>query len=86
MAQWIRHRPTEPGVAGSSPAGVIRQTAFADILTPRRGRAHVQPTTAAPRGAGMRVCDQPRRRPAGRGRHTHRRAEAITRQPPELTH
>ena len=23
MAQWIRHRPTEPGIAGSSPAGVI---------------------------------------------------------------
>ena len=22
MAQWIRHRPTEPGIAGSSPAGV----------------------------------------------------------------
>ena len=23
VAQWIRHRPTEPGIAGSSPAGVI---------------------------------------------------------------
>ena len=23
MAQWIRHRPTEPEIAGSSPAGVI---------------------------------------------------------------
>ena len=23
VAQWIRHRPTEPGLAGSSPAGVI---------------------------------------------------------------
>ena len=23
VAQWIRHRPTEPGVAGPSPAGVI---------------------------------------------------------------
>ena len=22
VAQWIRHRPTEPGIAGSSPAGV----------------------------------------------------------------
>ncbi len=28
VAQWIRHRPTEPGIAGSSPAGVI-----ADMLT-----------------------------------------------------
>ena len=25
VAQWIRHRPTEPGIAGSSPAGVICQ-------------------------------------------------------------
>ena len=24
VAQWIRHRPTEPGIAGSSPAEVIR--------------------------------------------------------------
>ena len=23
VAKWIRHRPTEPGIAGSSPAGVI---------------------------------------------------------------
>ena len=23
VAQWIRHRPTEPGIAGSSPVGVI---------------------------------------------------------------
>ena len=23
VAQWIRHRPTEPGIASSSPAGVI---------------------------------------------------------------
>jgi hypothetical protein len=23
VAQWMRHRPTEPGIAGSSPAGVI---------------------------------------------------------------
>ena len=22
VAQWIRHRPTEPGITGSSPAGV----------------------------------------------------------------
>ena len=26
VAQWIRHRPTEPGIAGSSPAGVICTT------------------------------------------------------------
>ena len=24
VAQWIRHRPTEPGIAGSSPAGVMK--------------------------------------------------------------
>ena len=27
VAQWIRHRPTEPGIAGSSPAGVIAAAA-----------------------------------------------------------
>ena len=26
VAQWIRHRPTEPGIAGSSPARVICTT------------------------------------------------------------
>ena len=26
VAQWIRHRPTEPRIAGSSPAGVIFET------------------------------------------------------------
>ena len=30
MAQWIRHRPTEPGIAGSSPAGVI----MGGVVTP----------------------------------------------------
>ena len=29
VAQWIRHRPTEPGIAGSSPAGVIVETRVA---------------------------------------------------------
>ena len=29
VAQWIRHRPTEPGIAGSSPAGVILPTHLA---------------------------------------------------------
>ena len=33
VAQWIRHRPTEPGNAGSSPAGVTFQ-----ILHQRRTR------------------------------------------------
>ena len=28
VAQWIRHRPTEPGIAGSSPAGVMRGCGF----------------------------------------------------------
>ena len=28
VAQWIRHRPTEPGIAGSSPAGVIPTGCF----------------------------------------------------------
>ena len=27
VAQWIRHRPTEPGIAGSSPAEVTSDIA-----------------------------------------------------------
>ena len=27
VAQWIRHRPTEPGIAGSSPAEVTPNNA-----------------------------------------------------------
>lgn len=30
VAQWIRHRPTEPGIAGLSPAGVILSQVLAD--------------------------------------------------------
>ena len=44
MAQWIRHRPTEPGIAGSSPAGVIVlsgrcKRAMHHILLPRDAAA-----------------------------------------------
>ena len=28
VAQWIRHRPTEPGIVGSSPTGVSDATAL----------------------------------------------------------
>ena len=31
MAQWIRHRPMEPGIAGSSPAGVIMDGVLAPM-------------------------------------------------------
>ena len=30
VAQWIRHRPTEPGIVGSSPTGVIFEVSCAD--------------------------------------------------------
>ena len=30
VAQWIRHRPTEPGIAGSNPAGVVVSVAKPD--------------------------------------------------------
>ena len=37
VAQWIRHRPTEPGIAGSSPAGVIcHQYGSSDAWQARR--------------------------------------------------
>jgi hypothetical protein len=32
VAQWIRHRPTEPGIAGSSPAGVILWHCFLGLM------------------------------------------------------
>ena len=35
VAQWIRHRPTEPGIAGSSPAGVICRARAATISLAR---------------------------------------------------
>ena len=37
VAQWIRHRPTEPGIAGSSPAGVI--LLFHIVNNDMRGRS-----------------------------------------------
>ena len=57
VAQWIRHRPTEPGIAGSSPAGVIfasqqyylhacsRQTRPAQ---PKRHRGDLSPCGQSP--------------------------------------
>jgi hypothetical protein len=39
VAQWIRHRPTEPGIAGSSPAGVtLSADARCEDPTKRRRR------------------------------------------------
>ena len=39
VAQWIRHRPTEPGIAGSSPAGVncIGKSAKKKPCEPKKG-------------------------------------------------
>ena len=34
VAQWIRHRPTEPGIAGSSPAGGMTNTELSKLLAP----------------------------------------------------
>ena len=39
VAQWIRHRPTEPGIAGSSPAGVIVVLRGAAIVSCERHSA-----------------------------------------------
>ena len=41
MAQWIRHRPTEPGIAGSSPAGVM----FSEERPPQGGLARCNRVT-----------------------------------------
>ena len=40
VAQWIRHRSTEPGIAGSSPAGVIGYGMVPHKATPSRERTH----------------------------------------------
>ena len=34
VAQWIRHRPTEPGIAGSSPAGIIAAASLTVAAAP----------------------------------------------------
>ena len=48
VAQWIRHRPTEPGIAGSSPAGVIVGAAHGEYCGGRRARksAHARTRVA----------------------------------------
>ena len=40
VAQWIRHRLTEPGIAGSSPAGVIGYGMVPHQATPWRAETH----------------------------------------------
>ena len=40
VAQWIRHRPTEPGIAGSSPAGVIVECYVLTYKWHVRAQAH----------------------------------------------
>ena len=41
VAQWIRHRPTEPGIAGLSPAGII-------LVFPQRRQPHQQHASSQP--------------------------------------
>ncbi len=76
VAQWIRHRPTEPGIAGSSPAGVIFALWALSVRAPRRANA----------GTG-----HPGASPASLHRHVQRRQQgrpdllATTRAPPAHT-
>ena len=42
VAQWIRHRPTEPGIAGSSPAGVMLPHQYCMQYFFLRGSTNVQ--------------------------------------------
>ena len=58
VSQWIRHWPTEPGIAGSSPAGVISPPAALGC-SPRLGRVACPQSgtvdkTAAPRSGDCR--------------------------------
>ena len=66
VAQWIRHRPTEPGIAGSSPAEVSNHTWTgvrwrvrahpAVCAAHMRGRAHAPGRQAPWHVAAMRAC------------------------------
>ena len=61
VAQWIRHRPTEPGIAGSSPAGVmqlLRSCSCGGELMRLRALRVCSHGPAAPRsGSSLRSCE-----------------------------
>ena len=66
-AQWIRHRPTEPGIAGSSPAEVNDRTCadvwwrvrtHPHVCAANMGAAHAPGRQAPSRVAAMRVRPQ----------------------------
>ena len=46
VAQWIRHRPTEPGIAGSSPAGVIALLGHSNFQTGAARQTGINPFQA----------------------------------------
>ena len=48
VAQWIRHRPTEPGIAGSSPAGVKRSVLKLKLTITSQHISAKQTKAAAP--------------------------------------
>ena len=72
MAQWIRHRPTEPGIAGSSPAGVIccdvRQLRFVHRVA---CHALIRNTIADRQTCRHRQADRQTDRQADIHTHTH---------------
>ena len=57
VAQWIRHRPTEPGIAGSSPVGVI--CCCAHITVASKVRFSDSFHTSRRGLEGNKVCGQP---------------------------
>ena len=55
VAQWIRHRPTEPGIAGSSPAGVILIGTRTRTVVRRPSLPHLTLPASHPRILSKRV-------------------------------
>ena len=96
VAQWIRHRPTEPGIAGSSPAGVITLSRAwhcslwfysAPLITTRRGTCYgrhcVRPRLLADARREIALLDAPSRYTRASGHRAVERVCRVARSQPE---
>ena len=74
VAQWIRHRPTEPGIADSSPAGVM--VSCADLSWWWLGRIETHPEPPPPRPSRTTHTHRQTKTPTETHNHTrHTRAD-----------
>ena len=65
MAQWIRHRPTEPGIAGSSPCRGHAARKLAECRKKLASLHSYQRSCLVPAPHGTRVPQQSATRPIG---------------------